>query len=68
VRSSARAVVIGGGGGGGCSVLYWLTKLGYVPADVAPGRAAELDVFGEWVPGVVAVEPLFDPAGERIRA
>src|SRR5213079_820865 len=33
---------------------------GYVPADVAPGRAVELDVFGEWIPGRVAEEPLFD--------
>jgi 4-methylaminobutanoate oxidase (formaldehyde-forming) len=41
---------------------------GYVPADVAPGRAVELDVFGEWVPGRVVEEPLFDRAGERIRA
>ena len=28
VRSSARAVVIGGGVGG-CSILYWLTRLGW---------------------------------------
>jgi len=28
VRTSARAVVVGGGVGG-CSVLYWLTKLGW---------------------------------------
>jgi 4-methylaminobutanoate oxidase (formaldehyde-forming) len=41
---------------------------GYVPADVASGRAVEVDIFGEWVGGRVAEEPLFDPAGERIRA
>jgi glycine cleavage system aminomethyltransferase T/glycine/D-amino acid oxidase-like deaminating enzyme len=41
---------------------------GYVRADVTPGRTVELDVFGEWVPGEVAEEPLFDPAGERVRA
>src|SRR3712207_9072520 len=28
VRSEARAVVVGGGVGG-CSVLYWLTRLGW---------------------------------------
>jgi hypothetical protein len=27
----------------------------------------EIDIFGEWVPGQVAKEPLFDPAGERVR-
>ena len=41
----------------------------YVPAGVAePGRAVEVEVFGTWVPGTVAEEPLWDPAGERIRA
>jgi glycine cleavage system aminomethyltransferase T/glycine/D-amino acid oxidase-like deaminating enzyme len=41
---------------------------GYVPADVAPGHAAQVDIFGEWVEGRVVEEPLFDPSGERIRA
>jgi hypothetical protein len=27
-----------------------------------------VQVFGRWVPVVVAKEPLYDPAGERIRA
>jgi glycine cleavage system aminomethyltransferase T/glycine/D-amino acid oxidase-like deaminating enzyme len=40
----------------------------YVPADIEEGAAVEVDVFGEWVPGTVAAEPLFDPAGERVRA
>jgi 4-methylaminobutanoate oxidase (formaldehyde-forming) len=40
----------------------------YVPAEAASGRAVEVDVFGEWVGGRVTEEPLFDPAGERIRA
>jgi 4-methylaminobutanoate oxidase (formaldehyde-forming) len=41
----------------------------YVPsADAAPGRPVEVEIFGEWVGGEVAAEPLFDPAGERIRA
>jgi glycine cleavage system aminomethyltransferase T/glycine/D-amino acid oxidase-like deaminating enzyme len=40
----------------------------YVPAAKAvTGQAVEIEIFGEWVPGVVADEPLFDPAGERIR-
>ncbi len=41
----------------------------YVPAEAAtPGRAVEVEIFGEWIAGEVADEPLFDPAGERIRA
>jgi glycine cleavage system aminomethyltransferase T len=41
----------------------------YVPAaEAAPGRPVEVEIFGEWVGGEVADEPLFDPAGARIRA
>jgi 4-methylaminobutanoate oxidase (formaldehyde-forming) len=41
----------------------------YVPAAAAAaGRPVEVEIFGEWVGGEVADEPLFDPAGERIRA
>ncbi len=41
----------------------------YVPAGSAePGRPVEVEIFGEWVAGEVAEEPLWDPAGERIRA
>jgi 4-methylaminobutanoate oxidase (formaldehyde-forming) len=41
----------------------------YVPAaEASPGRPVEVEIFGEWVGGQVADEPLFDPAGERIRA
>jgi 4-methylaminobutanoate oxidase (formaldehyde-forming) len=40
----------------------------YVPAAHAdPGRPVEVEIFGEWVGGEVAPEPLFDPAGERLR-
>ena len=40
----------------------------YVPAeDAQPGRQVEVEIFGEWVGGEVAPEPLFDPAGERLR-
>ena len=39
----------------------------------AAGRAAigtrgEVEVFGEWIGFEVAREPLYDPAGARIRA
>src|SRR5205807_5135113 len=41
----------------------------YVPAaDAVAGRPVEVEIFGEWVDGEVAEEPLFDPKGERIRA
>jgi glycine cleavage system aminomethyltransferase T/glycine/D-amino acid oxidase-like deaminating enzyme len=40
----------------------------YLPAVVEVGSAVEVDIFGEWVAGEVAREPLFDPKGERIRA
>jgi 4-methylaminobutanoate oxidase (formaldehyde-forming) len=41
----------------------------YLPAEaVEPGRAVEVEIFGELIPGTVAAEPLFDPSGERIRA
>ena len=41
----------------------------YLPADDAtPGTEVEVEIFGEWVGGEVAREPLFDPRGERIRA
>ena len=39
----------------------------YLPAQLAEGTTVEIDIFGEWVPGTVAAEPLFDPAGARIR-
>ncbi len=40
----------------------------YLPADVEIGTAVEVDIFGQWVPGEVAKEPLLDPKGERVRA
>jgi glycine cleavage system aminomethyltransferase T len=40
----------------------------YLPVERAePGTAVELDIFGEWIGGEVAEEPLFDPGGERVR-
>jgi glycine cleavage system aminomethyltransferase T len=37
------------------------------PAHAEPGMAVELDIFGRWVAGEVVKEPLFDPAGARVR-
>jgi 4-methylaminobutanoate oxidase (formaldehyde-forming) len=40
----------------------------YVPAvKAAVGQPVDIEIFGEWVAGEVAPEPLFDPAGERLR-
>jgi 4-methylaminobutanoate oxidase (formaldehyde-forming) len=40
----------------------------YLPAGVALGAEVEVDIFGRWISGTVAREPLFDPKGERVRA
>ena len=40
----------------------------YLPAGHAsPGTEVAVEIFGAWVPGAVASEPLFDPDGERVR-
>jgi glycine cleavage system aminomethyltransferase T/glycine/D-amino acid oxidase-like deaminating enzyme len=40
----------------------------YVPDErAATGQPVEVEIFGEWIAGQVAAEPLFDPDGERIR-
>jgi glycine cleavage system aminomethyltransferase T/glycine/D-amino acid oxidase-like deaminating enzyme len=47
----------------GRSIAYaWL------PAEHDVGTAVEVDIFGRWVAGEVAREPLFDPDGARVRA
>ena len=41
----------------------------YLPAAAATaGTPVEVEIFGEWIAGEVAAEPLFDPAGTRIRS
>jgi 4-methylaminobutanoate oxidase (formaldehyde-forming) len=41
----------------------------YLPAESAePGTAVEVEIFGRWVEGEVAAEPLLDPKGARVRA
>jgi 4-methylaminobutanoate oxidase (formaldehyde-forming) len=48
----------------GLSIAY-----AYLPVELAtPGTRVDVEFFGEWVPGLVAAEPLWDPRGERIRA
>ena len=40
----------------------------YLPPDAAIGTRGEVDVFGEWVGFEVVKEPLWDPAGDRLRS
>jgi glycine cleavage system T protein len=40
----------------------------YVPAASTPDTPVEVEIFGKWVGGHVAKEPLYDPTGARIRA
>jgi 4-methylaminobutanoate oxidase (formaldehyde-forming) len=41
----------------------------YLPASRAtPGTRVGVAIFGQWIPGTVADEPLFDRNGDRIRA
>jgi len=40
----------------------------YLPAARDVGTRVEVEIFGEWVAGEVAAEPLFDPQGARVRA
>jgi glycine cleavage system aminomethyltransferase T/glycine/D-amino acid oxidase-like deaminating enzyme len=39
----------------------------YVPASASVGTAVEVEIFGTWVTGRIANEPLYDPTGEKIR-
>ena len=41
----------------------------YVPAaNAEPGQPVEVEIFGEWIAGEVAAEPLYDPSGAGIRS
>jgi glycine cleavage system aminomethyltransferase T/glycine/D-amino acid oxidase-like deaminating enzyme len=40
----------------------------YLPPDAGVGAQGEVAVFGEWVGFEVEREPLYDPAGERVRS
>jgi len=39
----------------------------YLPAEVDVGDRVDVGVFGEWIGAEVSREPLYDPAGDRIR-
>ncbi len=40
----------------------------YVPSSAAVGTPVEVEIFGTWVKGEIAKEPLYDPKGTKIRA
>ena len=47
----------------GCGIAY-----GYLPAShTATGAPVDILYFGERIPATVAKEPLYDPAGEKMR-
>jgi glycine cleavage system aminomethyltransferase T/glycine/D-amino acid oxidase-like deaminating enzyme len=39
----------------------------YLPAEIEIGTEVGVDIFGRWIAGEVAQEPLLDPRGERMR-
>jgi glycine cleavage system aminomethyltransferase T len=40
----------------------------YVPAaNAQEGTAVEIEIFGDWIAGEIAAEPLYDPKSERVR-
>jgi len=39
----------------------------FVPSRFEVGTAVEVEVFGAWVSGHIAAEPLYDPEGNRVR-
>jgi 4-methylaminobutanoate oxidase (formaldehyde-forming) len=41
----------------------------YVPAASSEaGTPVEIEIFGEWIGGEIAREPLYDPEGARVRS
>ncbi|HEV2218463.1 MAG TPA: FAD-dependent oxidoreductase [Candidatus Dormibacteraeota bacterium] len=55
------------GGGYGYSVGKSIAYA-FVPAGMETGTAVEVEVFGSWIPGHIAPEPLYDPQGGRVRS
>jgi len=47
----------------GSSIAY-----AFVPSRFKVGTPVEVEVFGAWIPGHIAAEPLYDPEGIRVRS
>ena len=54
-------------GGYGYTVERSIAYAYLPPEHAAPGTEVAVEIFGEWVAGEVAAEPLYDPDGERVR-
>ncbi len=68
VRVGDRLVGRVTSGGYGYTVERSIAYASLPAADAAVGTEVAVEIFGEWVAGEIAAEPLFDPSGERIRA
>jgi glycine cleavage system T protein len=55
-------------GGYGYTVERSIAYAYLPPEHSEPGTEVAVEIFGRWIEGEVAEEPLFDPKGERIRA
>jgi 4-methylaminobutanoate oxidase (formaldehyde-forming) len=55
-------------GGYGYTVERSIAYAYMPPEHSEPGTAVAVEIFGSWIEGEVAAEPLLDPKGERIRA
>jgi glycine cleavage system aminomethyltransferase T/glycine/D-amino acid oxidase-like deaminating enzyme len=55
-------------GGYGYTVERSIAYAYLPPEHTAPGTEIAVEIFGEWVGGQVAAEPLYDPEGARVRA
>jgi glycine cleavage system aminomethyltransferase T len=40
----------------------------YMHSSAAAGTPVEVEIFGTWVAGAIAKEPLYDPSGSRVRS
>ncbi len=67
VRVDGRIVGRVTSGGFGYTVGSSIAYAFLPPSHVDVGTPVEVEIFGEWISGTVAAEPLFDPKGERVR-
>jgi glycine cleavage system aminomethyltransferase T len=54
-------------GGYGYSVERSIAYAYLPPEHASPGTEVAVEIFGRWVEGELAEEPLFDPSGARLR-
>jgi glycine cleavage system aminomethyltransferase T/glycine/D-amino acid oxidase-like deaminating enzyme len=67
VRAGGAVVGRVTSGGYGYSVGRSIAYAYLPPEHASAGAEVAVEVFGRWVDGEVAEEPLFDPSGERLR-